>query len=618
MSLAAIAERIAAGELIDAARAVAKRQGNVLGLLLRDLTREEISVMEARGCQADDWSAVQVAQDFDCFRVRRTHLRGACVLGRFAAKVEVLPGLHLASGLSDCTLVECQVGNDVLMEQVRFCAHAVIEHEAVVFDVGALTGAPGSLFGCAGAIAVGPETGGREVGVWPEMDLAAAAAIAQQRGDRDGQRAVAAALARMRTAMAMPVAWVRRGARIRHTVRVHAAYVGAGAVIDHAGEVVDACLLSSAEEPVRIGTGASVIASVLQPGVAVAGTAIVRGSVLMEHSGADAHATITASIIGPGTHIEKGEVTASLVGPHVGFHHQSMLIATLWPGGKGNVAYGAMVGSNHTGRAPDQECWAGEGIFFGLGSAVRFPCDLSEAPYTTIAQGVTMLPQRMAFPFSLISTPIEALGEEARVPRAFNELIPGWALTQNAYGLVRTELKIRSRERARRQPTEPKVLRPAIMSLVKQARDRLAGIGAAKPVYLDEDIEGLGRNFLRDEVRLAAIAAYDRALLRYALRLLLNEREGRLEIPGSAEIAHELADWLMPGTELRSRLTRLVEIEHDNALQVQASKARDDERGARIIPGYADAHPGADRDPVVISAWERVQRTRDRVIAALG
>jgi hypothetical protein len=46
---------------------------------------------------------------------------------------------------------------------------------------------------------------------------------------------------------------------------------------------------------------------------------------------------------------------------------------------------------------------------------------------------------------------------------------------------------------------------------------------------------------------------------------------------------------------------------------VQASKARDDERGARIIPGYSDAHIAADKDPVVLSAWERVRRTEARV-----
>ena len=104
---------------------------------------------------------------------------------------------------------------------------------------------------------------------------------------------------------------------------------------------------------------------------------------------------------------------------------------------------------------------------------------------------------------------------------------------------------------------------------------------------------------------------------RYCLRLLLNEAEGHLEIPGSREVAYELADALMPGTDRDTRLRRLVEIERQNAELVQASKAQDDQRGARIIPGYADAHVPAERDPVVRSAWERVEKTAERV-RALG
>jgi hypothetical protein len=303
------------------------------------------------------------------------------------------------------------------------------------------------------------------------------------------------------------------------------------------------------------------------------------------------------------------------VGPFVGFHHQSLLIAAFWPEGKGNVAYGAMVGSNHTGRAADQEIWPGEGVFFGLGCAIRLPANYSEAPYSVIGMGVTTLPQKVSFPFSLITLPADPLPES--VPRAFNEIQPAWGLSENAYGIVRNELKYAKRDRAKRHVIDYKTLRPQIMRQVRDARARLAAVTTIKAVYLDSDIAGLGRNALREPVRLQAIASYDQALLRYALRVLLGEAEGAVSIPGSAELAHELADSLMPGTDRAQRFARLVEIETENARLVQTSKAKDDERGGRIIPGYADAHTAAADDAVVKSAWERAERTRARV-AALG
>lgn len=79
--------------------------------------------------------------------------------------------------------------------------------------------------------------------------------------------------------------------------------------------------------------------------------------------------------------------------------------AALWFDGKGNIGYGANIGSNHTGRLPDQECIPGEGVFFGLGCNIKYPCNLHNAPYTIVASGTTLLPQRVDMPFSLINLP---------------------------------------------------------------------------------------------------------------------------------------------------------------------------------------------------------------------
>lgn len=62
-------------------------------------------------------------------------------------------------------------------------------------------------------------------------------------------------------------------------------------------------------------------------------------------------------------------------------------------------------GANHTGRSNDQECLLGEGTFVGLSSAVKFPFNSLESPYSIIASATTCLPQRVCMPFSLINNP---------------------------------------------------------------------------------------------------------------------------------------------------------------------------------------------------------------------
>src|SRR5260370_28452326 len=152
--------------------------------------------------------------------------------------------------------------------------------------------------------------------------------------------------------------------------------------------------------------------------------AIGEGSVLPEHAHDERHAKVVGSLIGTNSGVAEAEVTACLLGPFVGFHHQALLIAALWPEGKGNVSYDANVGSNHTSKAPDQEFWPGEGAFLGLGVNIKYPSDFSGAPYTVIACGVNTLPQKVTFPFSLIQPP------SIRCPTvtpADNEILPGWA-----------------------------------------------------------------------------------------------------------------------------------------------------------------------------------------------
>src|SRR5262249_2328323 len=158
---------------------------------------------------------------------------------------------------------------------------------------------------------------------------------------------------------------------VRNTPDVRNTYVGPNARVEGATAVADSTLLGDPEEPARVESGACVTRSLLQWGSRVATLAVVERAVLTEHSHAERHAKVTNTILGPNTAVAAGEVTSCLLGPFVSSHHQALLIAAVWPEGKGNVGHGANVGCNHTGKAPDQEFFPGEGLFLGLGVNVK-------------------------------------------------------------------------------------------------------------------------------------------------------------------------------------------------------------------------------------------------------
>ena len=74
----------------------------------------------------------------------------------------------------------------------------------------------------------------------------------------------------------------------------------------------------------------------------------VDNIIMYDYSSISHSARVVSSIVGPDASIAGGECHHSLLGPMVGFHHTSLLIATIWPFGRGNIAYGAKIGAPRT------------------------------------------------------------------------------------------------------------------------------------------------------------------------------------------------------------------------------------------------------------------------------
>ncbi len=588
------------------------------GAGLRSLTKKEIELLSAQGNVAADWSTVKVAPAFRTDCIRGNSFSGACALGVFAGVPrEAAPGVMLPSGIYNSTLIDSDIGDDCLVKNCGLVARYVIRAGAVVTDVGALSAEPGCAFGNGVMIPVGCETGGREVAVCAEMDIKLASRVALRRGEKTLVKEYGEFATRYREQASCDFGIVETGAVVCRTPQVRNAFIGAGARVEGATLLENCTVLSSPEERTEISLGAVVRNACLQWGCQVTTMAIVVDSVLTEHSHVERHGKVTASVIGPNTGVAEGEVTSCLLGPFVGFHHQSLLIAALWPEGKGNVAYGANVGSNHTSRAPDQEIFCGEGVFFGLGTNIKFPADYSGAPYSIIATGVDTLPQRVSFPFSLIAAPSRSFSD---ISPAYNQITPAWVLSDNIYMVRRNEGKYQKRNKAKRTSFDFTVFRPDIVDLMVAARNRLRSVKEIKKAYIDRDISGLGKNYLLEEGRLCGIETYNFYIeyyclsgLRETVRDLLAKKDkaGFAAVyecrTGSDRWEHQRAllhaeGW--SGRPLEGNLERLIEILEKIAEDTCGAKAKDDERGARIISDYGAVATKAADDAFIKSTRE--------------
>ncbi|KAL7505261.1 hypothetical protein ACHAXN_002763 [Cyclotella atomus] len=464
---------------------------------------------------------------------------------------------------------------------------------------------------------------------------------------------------------------------ILHTPQVNHVHLCQHSTINSATSVTSSLLLPQS----TIQHGSTVSHALLQWQSKITSQSDAHHVFLMECSEIGPHSFTANTIYGPDSHVSGGEVHCTLFGPNANSHHQSLLIGILWALGRGNVGYGSNVGSNHTGRIPDQETSVGEGTFWGLGCVIKFPVDLTCAPYTIIAAGVQLPPQRIQLPFSLITDG----------PGGMNQLTPGWLLQYSPYTIARSEVKFANRRTAKRHDyyTGWKILRPGMMDLLMKARGSLmsverqqqqqsSGEGKVKSVFkTDRDIVGLGANALTEKGRQIGIRAYTDAIQRYALRGLL-ERLVKLirddknvsyddllahaglvgvnvnVVDAAASSCNSKVDWpVLPWNEpshandaelwkhqhsvllkeipsivkggtndndnvLSQLLQKCIALEDDHAKRVYKSKSRDDSRGASTVPGYKDSHIPAEKDSVVLAAKEEAGEVKKEVEMVLA
>jgi len=602
------------------------------GAKVKLLTAAQVAQLKRQGNCAEHWKSIWVAPGFDAARVWHSTFYGTVVLGALKQSVVLEPHLTFHSGISRARLEDCHIGDHVLIRDAHV-VRTVVKAGAAIVNVGILASGPKATFGIGTEIPIAIETGGRDIALYAELTVEGAWVLARSRGNKALLKQYADGLEAYRQLVTADFGIVEAGAVVRNTPTVVNVYIGEGAIIDGAQLVQNATLLSTTEERTEVVSGAIVKHSILQWGSEVASHGLLDSSLMTEHSHVERHGLVTASILGPNTGVAEGEVTASLLGPFVGFHHQSLLIAALWPEGKGNVGYGANVGSNHTAKAPDQEIWPGEGAFFGLGVNIKYPADYSKSPYTIFASGVACLPQRIEFPFSLVNSP--ATRYEGISP-AYNEIVPAWVLSDNIYMVKRNEGKYAKRNKARRSQFVFEVFRPEIVDLMRNARRRLQ-VKAEKAVYTSKEIEGLGKNYVTESSRKKAVETYTFYLKYYGLLGLKREVAALVKDKEFSELAGllstpctECARWEherkvlaeeLPGLDVVEGLKQLVEFQTKMAKDVQVSKEKDDHRGAETIEDYAEAHAPAKEDGFVKETWATTNELKaavEKLLAALA
>ncbi len=111
----------------------------------RPLTTEEIEVLKDNHCWAEDWTSVNVSEDFKPNFMHRVMLYGEVNIGSFNKNVEVSQGFVKHSGINNATLRNVTIGDDCLIENVgNFINNYTIGDDCYISNISTLETTEGS------------------------------------------------------------------------------------------------------------------------------------------------------------------------------------------------------------------------------------------------------------------------------------------------------------------------------------------------------------------------------------------------------------------------------------------------------------------------------------------
>lgn len=293
----------------------------------RPLTSAETGKLTAAGCTSSDWSKVLVIDGFNPERVKTTHFSGDVRIGLFQKDVRFCGGLARPSGISNATIHNCYIGNNVYINQVKsYIANYVIEDDVVIENVDLLVVEGQSCFGNGVEAVVINEAGGREIPMFDHLSAQLAYIIALYRHRPLMIEKLRAMIGDYVKSVTSSMGFVGTGAKIINSRIIKNVKVGPSAVIEAASRLENGSINSCPQDPVYIGPGVFAHNFIACSGSKVTDGAILSNCFVGQATELAKQYSAENSVFFANCGGFHGEACSIFAGPYTVTHHKSTLL----------------------------------------------------------------------------------------------------------------------------------------------------------------------------------------------------------------------------------------------------------------------------------------------------
>ena len=420
---------------------------NKSGLHYKPLTTTQIETLVLNRNTSDNWNNILVTDHFDAKLIKNCKFYGLIRIGNLQPFYREFHNLRLAVGLYNSTIISCDLGNNICIDNVNYLSHFIIEDDVMIANVNELATTDHSKFGN-GIVKEGEservrtwvevcnENGGRSILPFDGMLSGDAFLWSKFRSDD-------LLLEKFKTFTEQKIDnkrgyYGKIGKRtvIKNCGIIKDVTIGSDAYLKGANKIKNVTLNSDADRKSQIGEGCELVNGIIGFGCRIFyGSKAVR-FVMASHSQLKYGARLINSYLGNNSTISCCEVLNTLIFPSHEQHHNNSFLCAALVMGQSNIAAGATIGSNHNSRSADGEIIAGRGFWPGL--CVSLKHNSVFASFTIIAKGDYNNELNIPIPFSLVSN------DESN-----NKLVvmPAYWFMYNMYAMERNAWKYKDRDK---------------------------------------------------------------------------------------------------------------------------------------------------------------------------
>ena len=294
---------------------------------MRQLSDEEIRILEDRNCWAEDWTNVHVSDDFKPNYMHRVMLYGEVSIGDFDKNIEVSRGFMKHSGINNATLRNVTIGDNCLIENIGgFINNYTIGDDCYISNVNAMETTDGATYGEGNLISVLNEVGDGNVILFSELNSQFAAFMAKHFCDKSLKDAIRRLINEEIARKRNEQAYIGNNVKIVNTKEITNTIVYDDCEINGASRLSDCTILSSPVSNVYIGTGVICENSIISEGSSIINSVKIQDCFIGEACQISNGFTASSSVFFANSYMSNGEACAAFCGPFTASHHKSSLL----------------------------------------------------------------------------------------------------------------------------------------------------------------------------------------------------------------------------------------------------------------------------------------------------